>query len=127
MNRNSIHHHKRGIHAGFTLLESLIAIGFITVAMTAMLEINRTLQRYDADSHRRFVNTVTLENIVNHLETLSHSDRISRVEEIATSYGATTTINPFEQDSQKAVQITLSLGEGSGRKTTHFWSFDQAK
>ena len=127
MNRNSIHHHKRRIHAGFTLLESLIAIGFITVAMTAMLEINRTLQRYDADSHRRFVNTVTLENIVNHLETLSHSDRLSRVEAIATSYGATTTINPFEQDSQKAVQITLSLGEGSGRKTTHFWSFDQEK
>ena len=127
MKLNRRHKLHRIKHAGFTLIESLMAIGFISVALTAMLEMNHSLKAYDAQSHQRFVNALTLENITDHLRTLDHAERITQAAGIATSHGATALVSHFEFDSRQGVQVTLSVGEGSSRKVSQFWSFDSAE
>lgn len=109
---------------GFTLLESIMAIGFLSVAMTAMLRVNQSLQAYDSRSHQRLVHSVVLDNLVDQLKSSSHTERETLANQNAAAVGAKVSIRSFTHESLQGIHFQFSLGEGSARRTRHLWSFE---
>ncbi len=110
--------------AGFTLFESIVAIGFLSVAMTAMLKINQSVQAYDSRSHQRLADSVVLDNLVDQLKSYSHVKRKIMAAQNAAAVGAQVSLTPFSDESLQGIHFQFTLGEGSATRTRHLWSIE---
>jgi hypothetical protein len=122
---NTLHQlDRRRERAGFTLFESIMAIGFLSVAMTAMLKVNRSLHAYDAQTHQGLVNAMTLDNLIGQLNSLEPMSRLAEAEQLASKLGAQVFITPFEGEPLDGSQLRFTLGQGATKRVRYLWIYE---
>lgn len=109
---------------GFTLLESIMAIGFLSVAMTAMLKVNRSLHAYDTQTHQGLVNAVALDNLTGQLNSIEPRRRLAEAEQLALQVGAEVFITPFEGEPLDGSKLKFTLGQGATQRVRYLWIYE---
>lgn len=120
-----IHRAKREpIGHGFTLLEVVIAVGFLSIAITTMLKMHQVVMQQDRDEHSKLRATMAIDNLVDSVTKIPHQDLPKKAIELAGEAGVTVEVNKVEAESLVGLHLTFRRENVSGTVVRHVWSFD---
>lgn len=123
--RSYIHRAKREpIGRGFTLLEVVIAVGFLSIAITTMLKMHQVVMQQDRDEHSKLRATMAMENLVDSVGKIPHQDMPTKAIGLAGEAGVTVEVNEVEVESLVGLHLTFRQENISGTVVRHVWSFD---
>ena len=123
--RSYIHRAKQEpIGRGFTLLEVVIAVGFLSIAITTMLKMHQVAMQQDRNEHSKLRATMAMDNLVDSVGKIPHQDMTKKAIELAGETGVTVEVNEVEVESLVGLHLTFREENVSGTVVRHVWSFD---
>lgn len=123
--RSYIHRAKREpIGHGFTLLEVVIAVGFLSIAITTMLKMHQVVMQQDRDEHSKLRATMAMDNLVDSVGKIPHQDLPKKAIELAGEAGVTVEVNGVKAESLVGLHLTFRQENVSGTVVRHVWSFN---